>query len=1092
MTRGRLRGTLLATSSALALVVGIEGSAQAAPPACAVNNTFTGLPNTTAINCISFNNGASQTTGDVTNASNGTITATHPYAPVNPGTSTGISVVRPGTKLNGSIINNGSISAPQYGINVGAGATTGNIQGAGASVTGSITNSGTINANTGIVVNKASLAGSIINASSGVITTPSNVGISVSSQAFVGGAVINNGTLTNATISISEATVAGSMINGSLVSIMNTNKITTVTGSAGIGVINGGSLGGSIVNSGSISSKIVGITVFPNGGAAGTPSAETITGSIINTGTGTLKAQYGIQLFATSSSFRNNITGNVVNNGTITATAFTGIQVLSATIGGGVTNGGVITAPQNGIQLLNLASSHQIGGTGTFVGTAGPASVAGGVTNSGSISSTGSGFAGIALDGAIVFNGITNAAGGTITATNGTGILLSNTGQVTFGSGVSYSVNGGASTVTGGIANQGTITAKTGIMVTGGSILAGGITNTGNITGSRAAIDLTGEGLATTVNQQGGTITGAILLSNLGDTVNVTGGAIVGNITATGAHGTVNFALGAGSFNYANAISGVAAVNVNSGTLFDNSSIAATLVSINVGTLAPGQSGAAGTLNVTGNLVFASAATYLIAISGATAAKTAVTGTAAAGGASVKVGNGSTVNFGQTYTILTATGGVSGKFNPNVTFGTLTGTLSYDADDVFLSFNGGGNRITPLLPPGSPQNVVNVAGALDNFLATGGAPPAGFMNLYGLTPQQLVNVLTLLSGEAATGAQESGFQLMSSFLALLTGPGGSTGEGGPAMPFAPERAQAFPSDVALAYASVLKAPPKPAPHWTTWAAAFGGSNQTNGDPAAGSHDQTAHTGAVAAGADYHVAPDTIVGFSLAGGGTSWGLSAGLGGGRSDVFLAGLYGSQRWGQSYLSGALTYSSYWMSTNRTIAGVGADTLNASFNAQDFGGRLEGGFAAWSLPLRVVPYAAVQAQSFSSPAYSETGSLGAPDPFALSYAAQTATVVRSELGSRFDRLFPQADGSSVDWFSRVAWAHDWQSNPNLSATFIGLPAATFVVNGAPPPKDLALLTAGGEWRLRNGWALMGKFDGEFGRGSQTYTGTAKLSYTW
>ncbi len=1090
MSKVGLRGTLLATSSALALVIGAEGSAFAQ---CFYNNQAGGVDNTTARNCISYNSVSpgSPFSGNVINDTTGTLTPTGVYTGGHgtnlPGTASGISVLGSGTTLNGNIINNGTINTTmqtggQGAINIGGGESDpGPTSGAGATVVGSITNNGTITGlATGINVvgNGTSVTGAITN---NHIITDSNVGISVGNNASVGG-ITNAGAITStlAPISVSEATVAGSIIN------TNTGKLTATTGTVGIAVANGGSIGGSVENFGSISEAgTFGtvIQVLPSAGSL----AQTISGSIINEAGGTLTGGVGIGIIA----INNNATiqTNVANSGTITA-GLTGIQVLSATVGGAVSNSGTITAAENGIQLVNLIN---LVGT-TFHATTGPARVGGGVTNSGTITSNGIGFAGIGLDGATVAGGITNAASGTITATKGAGILLSNTGTVTFTSGVAYTVNGGPSSVAGGIANLGSINAKTGIMVTGGSAVAGGITNSGNITGSRAAIDLTGEGLATTVNQMAGTITGNILLSGLGDTVNVTGGAISGNITATGASGTVNFALGSGNtFSYANAISGVAAVNVNSGTLFDNSSITATTVSVNGGALAPGQPGTAGTLNVTGNLVFASAAAYLITINGGTAAKTAVTGSAAPGGASVKVASGSTINFGQTYTILTATGGVSGKFNPNVTFGSLSGTLTYDADDVFLSFNGAGNRITPLLPPGTPQNVLNVAGALDNFLGAGGMPPAGFMNLYGLTQQQLVNALSLLSGEAATGAQESGFQLMNSFLALLTGPAGSSGDGsGPAMPFAPERAQAFPSDVALAYASVLKAPPKPVAHWTTWAAAFGGSNQTNGDPTVGSHDQTARAGAVAAGMDYHVAPDTILGFSLAGGGTSWGLSGGLGGGRSDAFLAGLYGSQRWGQSYLSGALTYTSYWMSTNRSIAGVGADTLNASFNAQSFGGRLEGGFVAWSMPLRVVPYAAVQAQSFRSPAYSESGSLGAPDPFALSYAAQTATVVRSELGSRFDRLFAQADGSSVDWFSRIAWAHDWQSNPNLTATFIGLPAATFVVNGAPPPKDLALLTAGAEWRMRNGWALMGKFDGELACGSQTYTGTAKLSYTW
>jgi outer membrane autotransporter protein len=261
----------------------------------------------------------------------------------------------------------------------------------------------------------------------------------------------------------------------------------------------------------------------------------------------------------------------------------------------------------------------------------------------------------------------------------------------------------------------------------------------------------------------------------------------------------------------------------------------------------------------------------------------------------------------------------------------------------------------------------------------------------------------------------------------------------------------------------------------------------------GSHDVSAHAGGFAAGIDYHVSPDTIVGFALAGGGTSWSLSAGMGGGRSDVFLAGLYGSKQLGQAYVSGALTYGSNWMSTSRSIAAAGPDTLSASFNAQSFGARLEGGYRiASALAFGVTPYAAVQAQAFRSPGYSESGALGTPDPFGLTYAAQTATVVRSELGSRFDKIFAQPDRSSVDLFGRLAWAYDWQSSPNLTATFIGFPTATFVVNGAAPPSSLALVTAGAEWRWTNNWSFLAKFDGELAKASNTYTGTARVKFSW
>jgi outer membrane autotransporter protein len=381
-----------------------------------------------------------------------------------------------------------------------------------------------------------------------------------------------------------------------------------------------------------------------------------------------------------------------------------------------------------------------------------------------------------------------------------------------------------------------------------------------------------------------------------------------------------------------------------------------------------------------------------------------------------------------------------------------------------------------------------VANAIDTFVASGGTLPPAFLNLFNLTPSELANALTQLSGEAGTGAQESGFQMMNSFLSLLTNPFAEN------RGFAPENPP--PNRLLVYKAPVYKAPAEAAPdprRWNVWGAAFGGEASISGDPSVGGNNLTTRAAGFATGLDYRVAPDTVVGFALAGGGTSWGLAAGLGGGRSDVFQAGLYSLQQYGAAYLSGAIAYGSYWASTSRTVTIAGTDTLSASYNAQNVGGRLEGGYRVtfWA-PFSVIPYAAVQAQSFRTPGYSESGSFAAPDPFALTYASQTGTVVRSELGSRFDQVFAQADGDSVVLFGRAAWAHDWQSNPNLTATFIGLPTATFVVDGAAPPSNLALVTAGAEWRWLNGLSFMAKFDGELADGYDSYTGTARVRYSW
>jgi uncharacterized protein with beta-barrel porin domain len=70
--------------------------------------------------------------------------------------------------------------------------------------------------------------------------------------------------------------------------------------------------------------------------------------------------------------------------------------------------------------------------------------------------------------------------------------------------------------------------------------------------------------------------------------------------------------------------------------------------------------------------------------------------------------------------------------------------------------------------------------------------------------------------------------------------------------------------------------------------------------------------------------------------------------------------------------------------------------------------------------------------------------------------------------------------------------SNPALSAVFESLPGASFVVNGATPPADSALVSTGAELHMTANWSLAARFDGEFANGSQTYGGSGTVRYTW
>lgn len=424
-------------------------------------------------------------------------------------------------------------------------------------------------------------------------------------------------------------------------------------------------------------------------------------------------------------------------------------------------------------------------------------------------------------------------------------------------------------------------------------------------------------------------------------------------------------------------------------------------------------------MTVSGNLAFQSGAIYLVQVSPSTASFANVSGSATlAGSVQAVFAPGSYVT--RQYTILHSSGltgtfsGVSG----NVPAG-FAESLSYSATDAFLNLTGS------LGTGGLSGNQRNVANALDSFFNNGGTLPPSFVSVFGLTGGNLGTALSQLSGEAATGAQQGAFQLGSQFLGIMLDPfvdGRGAGAGGsaPALGFAPER-PALPDAIARAYAGVLKATvmkaPVEAPRWSVWGGAYGGTNRTTGEPAVvGSHDLSARAAGVAGGFDYRITPDSVAGFAVAGGGTNWSLAQGLGGGRSDAFQAGVYSATRLGPAYLAAALAYTQHWMSTDRfAFAG---DHLIASFNAQSFGGRVEGGYRLVMPISGVTPYAALQAQNFRTPSYSETDVNGGG--FALAVDGRTATDTRTELGTRFDRVAAAGRDWVLTLRSRLAWAHD------------------------------------------------------------------------
>jgi uncharacterized protein with beta-barrel porin domain len=105
--------------------------------------------------------------------------------------------------------------------------------------------------------------------------------------------------------------------------------------------------------------------------------------------------------------------------------------------------------------------------------------------------------------------------------------------------------------------------------------------------------------------------------------------------------------------------------------------------------------------------------------------------------------------------------------------------------------------------------------------------------------------------------------------------------------------------------------------------------------------------------------------------------------------------------------------------------------------------------------------------------------------------TDTRSEIGIRTDKSFA-IKGAILTLRGRAAWAHDFNPDRNIAATFQALPGASFVVNGAAQASDSALTTASAEIKWLNGWSAAATFEGEFSAVTRSYAGKGVVRYAW
>lgn len=957
-----------------------------------------------------------------------------------------------------------------------------------AHVNGTVTNTGSLGSGYGVLLQSQAAVDILVDGNA-AITGRTGIGVFASTANSGAGNITVSG---SGDIVYTDPSGAGIEVghgaNAGTVTINHTGSITGPGGSGGnnigISLASNGTGGVFVTGTGVISNVRIGLLAIGSDDFTITPGASiTAAGlgiSIVESGSGSVNVTSGHDITAgggAAISTSNFSSGNQ----TITVTGGTQSGRSSAVTlyGGGsgnitfnMTGGTLLSSTDLGQGGLSLdqqgtcnATVYQTGGS---IGLAATPIVGTGIlahTSAGTIDiTTADVYATLtAIRAASSGNGsVTIATNGVVRSTNGSAIVST--------------ANSGASTITNrgslfGAGSDAVVRATSTGTISIDNAAGGIIASTLAAPETRSAILATSGSQPVTITNSG-SIYGLISLGNGSNTI-----TNAGTWNTTG----INY-FGAGSTTFSN--TGI--LNAGNGTQFNSGTLAFT----STGTFVP-----TGTVTIDGNLSLGGIYQVKLASSGAD--KTVVYGTATLTGGivrAVQLGGGFVV--GQNFVILTATGGLSGTFSGLDLSGSIKAHLDYDANDVFITVDR--VALADALPNGT-INQRNVAGGIDAAL-NGGAPAGGFAPIFSLTGPALASALDSLSGEVATGAATTAFQSMNGFVSLLTNTGrsafGGQGAHGGAIGYTEE--PRLPPAFASAYAAISPARASRDPasaidrRWAVWGGSYGSTGKVNGEGVVlGSHDVTPRTYGVVAGVDYRASADTVLGFALGGGGTNWGLSNGLGNGRSDVFQIGAYGTHKAGAAYLSAALAYAWNGISTNRSVNLAGVDQLNARVNGQTFAGRIETGYRMSTQLVGITPYAALQGQSFSTPAYSESSASGT-GAFALAYASRSTGTLRTELGSRFDKTVAFGTDATLSLRSQFAWVHDTNTERAVGEVFQALPGSTFTVYGAAAPKDSALLSSGAELRFVNNVTLGAQLNGELGGSARGVSAQGSLRYAW
>nr|WP_187148360.1 autotransporter domain-containing protein [Janthinobacterium sp. Marseille] len=471
------------------------------------------------------------------------------------------------------------------------------------------------------------------------------------------------------------------------------------------------------------------------------------------------------------------------------------------------------------------------------------------------------------------------------------------------------------------------------------------------------------------------------------------------------------------------------------------------------GTLAAGNS--IGTLTVDGDLIFEKGAKLKVEVDpqGKDADLVRVTGDATLnGGSVVHIGANGKYQLRSTYTILTAGGKLSGKFDKvKSDFAFLDPKLLYDYGVGKVDLELVRNSVDFDAMAGTP-NQIATAYAIDSMgLAAGHAVYDAIAQLPANT-ELIRNSFDQLSGEIHASAKTT---LIEDSRLLRDA--------------ATER---------------IRAMARVAAPTSAWAQGMGTWSHINSDGNAGRLHY--NTGGFVAGVDTVAADHWRLGVLAAYSNTSFKARARASSGSSNNYSLGLYGGRSWeiagGKLGLRSGLAYTLHDMKTSRLAAIPGfKDTLSGDYRGTTLQAYADVGYGLENSWGNLEPFANLAYIRFRSNGFAEQGGAAALDA-----GSQNTSTSFTTIGLRTVNQLALG-GKSATVRGALGWRHAFGDSAPLSTQAFSAGEA-FTVAGAPIVKNSALLETSLDLRLSTSTTLSFAYQGQLGMDAKQHSVKANL----